>query len=100
MPFSVWRKQAGSRTAYIRSGWGKIRYASERADGSEEWTVAVSEEQKKKIDEWLRTAGRNEYGDPKGTVYAGGNPLFNEWGPDPKDRYEYILEKNPQLRGK
>jgi hypothetical protein len=61
--------------------------------------VPVNDEQKKKIDEWIKSSGRNEYGDPKETVYAGGNPLFDERSPKMKDRYEYILEKNPHLRG-
>lgn len=60
--------------------------------------MPIDEEQKKKIDEWIKKSGRNEYGDPKGTVYAGGNPLFDERSPMPKDRYEYILGKNPDLR--
>lgn len=53
---------------------------------------------KKKIDEWIKKSGRNEYGDPADTVYAGGNPLFDERSPQMKDRYEYILEKHPELR--
>ena len=48
--------------------------------------------------EWLRSSGRNEYGDAPGTVYAGGNPLFDERSPRLKDRYEYILSRHPELR--
>ncbi len=58
----------------------------------------ISDELKKKIDTWIKQEGRNEYGDPKGTHYAGGNPLFDEREPTLKDRYEYILERNPNLR--
>jgi hypothetical protein len=60
--------------------------------------MPISDEMKKKIDEWVKTNGRNQYGDPADTVYAGGNPLFDERRPTLKDRYEYILEKNPQLK--
>ena len=60
--------------------------------------MPVSEELKKKIDDWIKKDGRNEYGDPDGTVYAGGNPLFDERQPKLKDKYEYILEKNPELK--
>jgi len=59
--------------------------------------MKVSNELKQKIDRWLQQSGRNEYGDPKGTVYAGGNPLFDERLPNLKDKYEYILEKHPEL---
>lgn len=60
--------------------------------------MAVSDEMKAKIDEWIKRNGRNQYGDPSDTVYAGGNPLFDERRPGLKDKYEYILEKNPQLK--
>jgi hypothetical protein len=62
--------------------------------------MAVDDTTKKKIDEWIKKNGRNEYGDPRDTVYAGGNPLFDERRPGLKDRYEYILERNPELRQK
>jgi hypothetical protein len=61
--------------------------------------MPVDDTTKKRIDDWIKKNGRNEYGDPKDTHYAGGNPLFDERGLKPtKDRYEYILEKNPELR--
>jgi hypothetical protein len=60
--------------------------------------MAVSDAMKKKIDAWVQEEGRNEFGDPKDTVYAGGNPLFDERRPGLKDLYEYILERNPTLR--
>jgi hypothetical protein len=62
--------------------------------------MAITDDQKKKIDDWIRKNDRNEYGDPKGTHYAGGNPLFDERRPGLKDKYEYVLEKNPGLREK
>ncbi len=60
--------------------------------------MSVNEETKRKVDEWIKTTNRNQYGDPKDTVYAGGNPLFDERRPAMKDRYEYILEKHPELK--
>lgn len=60
--------------------------------------MPVDDSQKKKIDDWIKKTGRNEYGDPTETVYAGGNPLFDERSAKLKDRYEYILEKHPELR--
>jgi len=60
--------------------------------------MAADEKQKKKIDEWIKKEGRNNYGDPSDTVYAGGNPLFDERSPKLKDRYQYILEKHPELK--
>jgi hypothetical protein len=60
--------------------------------------MPISDALKKKIDAWIQKDGRNEYGDPKHTVYAGGNPLFDEREPGLKDLYEYVLERNPKLR--
>jgi hypothetical protein len=58
----------------------------------------IDPDTKRRIDEWIRQNGHNEYGDPKGTVYAGGTPLFNEMTGVTTDRYEYILKKHPELR--
>lgn len=60
--------------------------------------MAIDDRLKQNIDEWLRRNGRNEYGDARGTVYAGGNPLFDERSPRLRDRYEYILSRHPELR--
>ncbi len=58
----------------------------------------IDEATRKRIDLWIRKKGLNPYGDPADTVYAGGTPLFNERTGKTKDRYEYILEKHPDLR--
>ena len=62
--------------------------------------MAVDEQTKRRIDEWVRQNGRNEYGDSPGTVYAGGTPLFNEMTGRTLDRYDYILKRHPELREK
>ncbi len=60
--------------------------------------MTISDAQKKRIDEWIRRSGRNQYGDPTETVYPGGNPLFSERSGALRDRYEYILSRHPELR--
>ncbi|MBC8140356.1 MAG: hypothetical protein H7Y38_02815 [Armatimonadetes bacterium] len=60
--------------------------------------MTITDEQKRTIDAWVKKNGRNEYGDKPDTHYAGGNPLFDEMSPKLKDRYEYILERNPELK--
>lgn len=59
--------------------------------------MAVDDETRKRIDKFIRDRGLNDYGDPKGTVYAGGNPLFSEMTGRQTDRYEHILKKHPEL---
>ena len=60
--------------------------------------MPISEKTKQKIEEWIKREDRNPYGDPKGTMYAGGNPLFDERSAGLKDRYEHILKKHPELQ--
>tara|TARA_Y100000589_G_scaffold330938_1_gene382294 strand:- start:10590 stop:11792 length:1203 start_codon:yes stop_codon:yes gene_type:complete len=62
----------------------------------------VSNEQKFKIDRWLAERGFNQYGDPLGTMYAGGNPLHSVTdGGTQEDpaalRFNLILSKHPEL---
>lgn len=51
-----------------------------------------------RIDRWIAEHDLNEYGDPEGTTYPGGTPLFDENTGESCERYEYILEKHPELR--
>lgn len=60
--------------------------------------MSIDEETKRRIDRWIKENGRNPYGDPPDTMYAGGTPLFDERTGRMKDKYEYILEKHPELR--
>ena len=58
----------------------------------------VDEQLHRRIDEWIRGNGLNPYGDPQGTMYSGGTPLFDESTGITKDRYQYILEQHPELK--
>ena len=60
--------------------------------------AAIDSATRARIDRWIKEKGRNTYGDPPDTMYAGGTPLFDERTGTKKDRYEYILEKHPELR--
>ena len=62
--------------------------------------MPVDEETRQRIDQWIREQGRNEFGDPHGTVYSGGTPLFDELTGRTRDRYDYILKKHPELRSR
>ena len=61
----------------------------------EEMTSTVSAEEQQQIDAWIEKNDLNEFGDPKEAAYAGGTPLFDEASGETKDRYEYIVESNP-----
>jgi hypothetical protein len=55
----------------------------------------ITDEEKTKIDAWIKKEGLNEYGDPQDTVYTGGTPLFDESSRKSIDKYQYILSKHP-----
>ena len=63
-----------------------------------EKAATISLELRRRIDEWLSDNGLNEFGDPPDTVYMGGTPLFNEMTGESIDRYQYILNKHPELK--
>ena len=54
----------------------------------------LTPDQKKIIDDTIKKKGLNEFGDPKGTHYAGGTPLFNEMTGKVTDRYDYIVDRH------
>jgi hypothetical protein len=60
--------------------------------------TSVDELLHKRIDEWIARNRLNFYGDPEGTMYTGGTPLFDEHTGIVKDRYQYILERHPELK--
>lgn len=59
--------------------------------------ASLSQAQRDYIDRYLVSHELNPYGDPKGTVYMGGNPLFSEGTGSTIDRYDYILRKLPRI---
>ena len=61
----------------------------------DEQLIDISPEEKEQIGNWIIENNLNQYGDPEGTFYIGGTPLFNEQTSQTIDRYEYILNSYP-----
>ena len=57
----------------------------------------LTKKQKEKIDQWLEEKNLNRYGDDKSAIYTGGTPLFNEETGESINRYDYILNKFPDI---
>ena len=57
----------------------------------------LGNEEKELINKWLEDEGYNRYGDDKDIMYTGGTPLFNETTGESIDRFDYILEKRPEI---
>ncbi|HZZ85716.1 MAG TPA: hypothetical protein VFE30_14340 [Anaeromyxobacteraceae bacterium] len=49
------------------------------------------------IDQELQRRSLNEYGDPAGTVYAAGSPLFNAVTGVTADRYDFVARRHPDI---
>lgn len=58
----------------------------------------IDEETRRRIDDWIKKNGLNEYGDARGAMYAGGTPLVHPLTGAKIDRYDYILSRHPELR--
>lgn len=59
--------------------------------------ASLTQAQRDHIDRYLVSHELNQYGDPKGTVYLGGNPLFREATGTTIDRYDHVLGKIPSI---
>lgn len=57
----------------------------------------LTKELKEKIGQWLEDNNYNRYGDSLDTMYTGGTPLFNEATEESLDRFDYILNKHPDI---
>ena len=64
-------------------------------ESSNEESQNITGSEKEQIQEWISENNLNQYGDPGGTMYAGGTPLFNEMTGEQIDLYDYILERHP-----
>lgn len=58
---------------------------------------SLTANQKAFIDRYLAENDLNIYGDPEGTMYMGGSPLFDESTGQVTDRYEYVTRRHPHI---
>jgi hypothetical protein len=47
------------------------------------------------VDRWLQAKGLDAYGFPRGTMYSGGTPLFDEASGQRMSRREFLLKHQP-----
>jgi hypothetical protein len=50
------------------------------------------------VDKWLAERALDPYGNPGGTMYAGGTPLFDERTGETVDRLLYVYKRQPLAR--
>ncbi|HOO96712.1 MAG TPA: hypothetical protein PKV16_04035 [Caldisericia bacterium] len=80
------------RYDYIRSNnrarpWQKIQG---------EWLVRFSDSETEYFKMWVEDEDLNTFGDPHGTVYAGGTPLFDEMNGNHIPLDSYALSNHPK----
>jgi hypothetical protein len=49
------------------------------------------------LDQKLAAKGLNQFGDPEGTMYPGGTPLFDEKTGKRTDRAAYVFARHPDI---
>lgn len=54
--------------------------------------------EEKCVDGWLSAKQLDPYGNPAGTLYAGGSPLFDEATGEKKDRLKYVYHLQPDAK--
>jgi hypothetical protein len=50
------------------------------------------------VEQWLAQRDLNQFGDPVGTMYAGGTPLFDERTGHSTDRLQHLVRRHPELQ--
>jgi hypothetical protein len=59
---------------------------------------ATKEAEEACVDKWLAERNLDRYGNPQGTMYAGGTPLFDERTGETIDRLTYVYKRQPLAR--
>lgn len=56
----------------------------------------MESEEKALVDDWLLRGDLDQVGNPRGTMYTGGSPLFDESTGRNVNKYEYIARAHPE----
>ena len=74
---------------------GVLASLSLSAVSSQSTMRRVPEDEQRKVEEWLKREDLDVAGNPRGTMYTGGSPLFDESTGTTIDKYEYIAMAHP-----
>jgi len=91
--------QPAAGAGAARGGSAEAGGGAGPADGARERQATADAAARREacIDTWLAQRGLNAYGDPPGTMYMGGTPLFDEATGERRDRVAYLDAKLPEL---
>lgn len=71
--------------------------ASAPASGSAATPAGWTAAQQACVDGWLGDHGLDAYGSPKGTLYSGGTPLFDETTGHSLTRQDFLRQHHPDV---
>ena len=58
--------------------------------------IQLDAKQTECVEKWLQGHGLDDYGNPKGTLYAGGTPTFDEATGRSVDRWTLVAKNRPE----
>jgi hypothetical protein len=58
--------------------------------------LRVTPQQTECVERWLKGHGLDAYGNPQGTMYAGGTPTFDETTGRSVDRWTLVMKNRPE----
>ena len=58
--------------------------------------IQLDAKQTECVEKWLQGHGLDDYGNPKGTMYAGGTPTFDEATGRSVDRWTLVAKNRPE----
>ncbi|HET9036608.1 MAG TPA: hypothetical protein VFN45_10395 [Myxococcaceae bacterium] len=58
--------------------------------------IQLDAKQTECVDRWLKGHGLDDYGNPQGTMYAGGTPTFDETTGRSVDRWTLVAKNRPE----
>ena len=58
--------------------------------------IQLDAQQTECVEKWLKGHGLDDYGNPKGTMYAGGTPTFDEATGRSVDRWTLVAKNRPE----
>ena len=90
------RGQRAPASAPISRAGGPARGAGRTHSTGAGRRIQLDAKQTECAERWLKGHGLDDYGNPKGTMYAGGTPTFDETTGRSVDRWTLVAKNRPE----
>jgi|GEM_PF-355923 len=96
-PSSSHQASTPAPTAAAPTTAARPRPAADRAPAPASSSVPrLDAKQTECVEKWLKGHGLDDYGNPQGTMYAGGTPTFDEAMGRTLDRWSLVVKNRPE----